>query len=130
MAEVKPPGVYEFAYRVHHGSSFANPDEEDWLMAVLAILSAATLSLAAPTPPAACGPAPLLQTQSTTPLRPRKLGDLPDGYLTRAVLVKVGPCAMRVVKEPAGLNRFGVWRYEPDGLWAPKPQPASGADGR
>jgi len=98
-------------------------------MAVLAILTAAALSTAT-APPEACEAAPVLKTQSTTPLAPRKLGDLPDGYLTRAVLVKVGHCAMRIVKEPAGLNKGGVWRYEPDGPWAPKWESTIGPGGR
>ena len=98
-------------------------------MPTLAILAAVVAAAPSPLPTAACGPAPVIQTQSTTPLHPRRLGDLPDGYLSRAVLLKIGPCAMKIVKEPAGFG-YGVWRYEPDGPAAAKPAPTTVPDRR
>ena len=100
-------------------------------MPALAILAAAVTVAPSPwpVPVADCGPAPVIQTQSTTPPRLKKLGDLPDGHLMRAVLLKIGPCAMKIVKEPAGFG-YGVWRYEPDGPAAAKPTPSASADGR
>jgi hypothetical protein len=90
-------------------------------LAVLAVI--VTVAPALPPAAAACGPAPLIQTESSVPLRPRKLGDLPDGQLMKAVLLKVGPCSMKIVREPAGLSS-GVWRYEADGPTAARPSPA------
>ena len=98
-------------------------------MSALAILAAAVANSSSPLPATACGPAPVIQTQSTSPLHPKKLGDLPDGYLMRAVLLKIGPCSMKVVREPAGLAP-GVWRYEPDGPAAAKPKPTAGSGDR
>jgi len=100
-------------------------------MPALAILAAAVTLAPSPWPlaVAACGPPPVIQTQSTTPLHPKKLGDLPDGQLMRAVLLKIGPCSMKIVKEPAGFG-YGVWRYEPDGPAAAKPTQTTGPDGR
>jgi len=100
-------------------------EEEERPMPAFVIAAAI---IAAPTPPAgspppdACHAAPMTPTQSTAPLRPRKLGDLPDGHLMRAVLLKVGPCSASIVKEPAGFGR-GAWRYELSGLAAVKPSP-------
>jgi len=99
-------------------------------MPALAILAVAVTVAPWPLPAAACGPAPVIQTQSTAPPRPQKLGDLPDGHLMRAVLLKIGPCAMKIVKEPAGWGHGGVWRYEPDGPAAANPTPTTGPDGR
>jgi len=98
-------------------------------MPALAILAALVAATPSPPPAASCGPPPVVQTQSTVPLYPRKLGDLPDGYLMRAVLLKIGPCSMKVVREPAGL-KGGVWRYEPDGPAAARATPSSSATGR
>jgi len=92
-------------------------------MPALALLAAVVVAAPVPPPTAACGPAPMFQTQSKAPLRAQKLGELPDANLTRAVLLKIGPCSVRVVREPAGLQRPGVWRYEPDGSAAPSATP-------
>ena len=97
-------------------------------MPALVILAAIVTAAPSPPPAAACGPAPVIQTLSTAPPRPQKLGELPDGYLMKAVLLKVGPCSMKIVHEPAGLGP-GVWRYEPDGPAAAKATPTA-APGR
>jgi hypothetical protein len=98
-------------------------------MPALAILAAIVTAAPSPLPAAVCGPAQVIQTRSTAPLRPRKLGDLPDGYLMKAVLLKVGPCSMKIIREPAGLA-YGVWRYEPDGPAAARPTPTTAPSGR
>ena len=99
-------------------------------MAALAILAAIAATTPASLPTAACGPPPVVQTSSTAPApHARKLGDLPDGHLMKAVLLKVGPCSMKIVREPAGLNP-GVWRYEADGPAAAKALPANVPAGR
>ncbi len=98
-------------------------------MSALAILAAVVATTSQPLSANACGSAPVIQTQSTIPLHPKKLGELPDGYLSRAVLLKIGPCAMKIVREPAGLGP-GVWRYEPDGPAAAKPTPSASMEGR
>jgi hypothetical protein len=71
----------------------------------------------------------VIQTQSTEPLHPKKLGDLPDGHLMKAVLLQVGRCSMKIVREPAGLKP-GVWRYETDGPAAVRAQPTGAPAGR
>jgi hypothetical protein len=70
----------------------------------------------------------VVQTRGAAPPHAQKLGDLPDGHLMKAVLLKVGPCSMKIIREPAGLGP-GVWRYEPDGPAAAKPTPTA-APGR
>jgi len=98
-------------------------------MSALAILAAIVAAAPAPASPNACGPALLIQTQSTAPAPLRKLGDLPDGYLMRAVLLKIGACSVKMVTEPAGLGP-GIWRYEPDGPAGTKPTPTAGPSDR
>ncbi len=60
----------------------------------------------------------MIQTQSTVPLRPKKLGDLPDGLLMHAVMITAGPCALVQERETDGFGHavwaLRVWQYERD----------------
>ena len=92
---------------------------------MLALAIPAAIVAIAPSPPAtSCGPSPVIQTSSTAPPGLKRLGDLPDGQLMRAVLFQVGPCSMKIVREPAGF-RPGVWRFEADVPLSTKPTPAT-----
>jgi hypothetical protein len=86
-----------------------------------ALILAATLALS-PQPPAqvaACTPAHTTPTAAaTTPLQPKRLGDLPPAYLMRAVLRRVGPCSVSDVRKD------GAWVHTLDGVAPTAPVPA------
>ena len=94
-----------------------------------ALLLPVAVVIAAPPPPidpAACAAAPLVQTSSAAPPGIRPLGEMPDGVLMRAVIVRAGPCWLRIVRTPSGFSG-GTWRYEVDGAAsAARTTPASG----
>jgi hypothetical protein len=85
-----------------------------------ALILAAALALSPPTPAqvAACAPARTTPTAATAPLQPKRLNDLPPGYLMRAVLRRVGPCSVSDVRKD------GAWVHTLDGVAATAPTPA------
>jgi hypothetical protein len=78
-----------------------------------------------PTDPAACTDDRLVRTSNATPPRARPLGEMPDGVLMRAVILRAGPCSLRIVRTPSGFDG-GTWRYEVDGPAAARATPAGG----
>ena len=85
-----------------------------------AIILAAALIIGPPTPAqvAACTPARTTPTVAAAPLQPKRLGDLPPGYLMRAVLRRVGPCSVSDVRKD------GAWVHTLDGVAPTAPTPA------
>ncbi len=85
-----------------------------------AMVLAAALALSSPTPAqiAACTPAHTTPTASSAPMQPRRLGDLPPGYLMRAVLRRVGDCSV------VDVRRDGAWVRRLDGIAPTAPVPA------
>jgi hypothetical protein len=85
-----------------------------------ALILAAALAFSPPTPAqvAACTPARTTPTAATGPLQPKRLGDLPPGYLMRAVLRRVGPCNVSDVRKD------GAWVHTLDGVAPTAPIPA------
>ena len=84
------------------------------------LILAAALAVSPPTPAqvAACAPTRTSPTAATAPLQPRRLNDLPSGYLMRAVLRRVGPCGVSDVRKD------GAWVHTLDGAAATAPTPA------
>jgi hypothetical protein len=83
---------------------------------------AAALALSPPTPAqvAACTPARTTPAAAATaPLQPKRLSDLPPGYLMRAVLRRVGPCNVSDVRKD------GAWVHILDGVAPTTPAPAN-----
>ena len=71
----------------------------------------------------ACKPPHATQTAMRSVQGPRKLAELPDARLNRAVIRTVGDCYVSEVR-----TATGEWRYEPDGkakggLLAPNANP-------
>ena len=92
------------------------------LLPVAAMIAATT----PPTEPAACAAARPMQASNTAPSPGvRRLGDMPDGRLMRAVIVRAGPCSLRIVRTPSGFDG-GTWRYEVDGPATARAAPANG----
>ncbi len=93
-----------------------------------ALLLPVALLIAATPPPtaAACTTDHLVQTSNAKPppsIHP--LGEMPDGVLMRAVIVRAGSCSLRIVRTGSGFNG-GTWRYQVDGSAAPGITPAGG----
>jgi hypothetical protein len=84
------------------------------------LILAAVAALGAPTPAqvAACTPAHTTPTAALAPLQPKRLNDLPPGYLMRAVLRRVGPCSVSDVRKD------GAWVRTLDGVAPTAPTPA------
>ncbi len=86
-----------------------------------ALVLAAALLVSPPTQAqiAACAPARMTPTASVAPLKPKRLGDLPPGYLMRAVLRRVGDCSVMDVRKD------GAWVRELDGVATTAATPAA-----
>lgn len=92
------------------------------LLPVAAIIAATT----PPNDPATCTADQRVQTRSTAPPGIRPLGEMPDGVLMRAVILRAGPCSLRIVRTPSGFDG-GTWRYEVDSAaMAARTTPAGG----